>query len=139
MRRFFPISGAPYTLFDCSVLLITLSFSWYILTPVSATTGSTLRHTLFDFTTPVVWGCLLAAAGLVGVVCSYGNHRALAFGYVVTVGACSFWSVSLLIGATQGGGDFAVKAIGLVAVYGWMARQLISEVFRMRRLERSGG
>ncbi len=123
LRRMFPPSGQRYELFDCGVFLLLLAAIGYVLTTPPAVTDRAL-YAPFESAPIWVWGSLLSACGAFAILASY-VPRLLRAGYVVMVLACTFWSLSFLIGIVFFDGQ--PRALMSVLIYAWIARRIARE------------
>lgn len=122
LRGLFPPNGQRYELFECSVLVVALSFCWYIATGPSEMTSRALFGFL-DIRNPQLWGTAVGLIGVVGIVASYWQ-RTLQAGYLIVTVGISFWGLLLLGGAFTVGGS---KTFGVALVFFWIARRLVHE------------
>lgn len=125
-RRLFPRSGSPYELFDAAVFLLCLGFIGYVLTDPPATSQQALSAPL-DLLPPWVWGTVLTAAGVVGIVCSYVD-RWVWLGYRVMLYPCIFWSANFALGILLYGAS--IRALLSVLLYAWVASRLVRDMPR---------
>ncbi len=122
-RKLFPRSGRAYELFDCSVLLLVLGFFGYVVNPT--TTGS--RQALvdiFEYVPQELFGLIVSAAALYGIIASY-TRKMINRGYAVVTAAAIFVSGVYVAGAALV--QFDYRTIVSIVVYGWVARRLIRE------------
>lgn len=122
-RRFFPKSGPPYELFDCSVLLLVLALVGYVVTDPSGAGRRALFAPLL-FAPEAVWGAALTTVALVGIVCSYFAGW-IGLGFRLVMGASMFWSACFSWGLITGAGE--PRVLISATLYAWIASRLWRE------------
>lgn len=122
LRGLFPPNGQRYELFECSVLVVALSFCWYIVTGPSEMTTRAL-YSFLDIHSPQLWGSAVGLIGVIGIVASYWQ-RTLRAGYLIVTVGITFWALILGAAAFTSGGP---RTFGVALVFFWVARRLVHE------------
>ena len=136
LRHLFPPSGLRYELFNDGVKVALVSLLLYVVTKVSSSVETALSQGGWaKVAAPMVWGCVLVVTGVIAVVASYFDSRAVCIaGYVVLSLSTLGWCVILAVGATAGAvngvpWDDVGKALALAIIYGSVTSNLVRRVF----------